>query len=499
MVSSATSAGNSKGIYQTASGANSSNMISIGGDTELTATGGSSAYGLHQNAQSGGSSKFIANNLQVEAGATGVTVYGVYQYARFEDSENDITLNGSLTVTGKGVGNVYGVYQYANDTSNSSQSNLTVASNIDIAATSTDKEAVGLDQNVIGAKGSTKTDIQGQSTLNVQGKNGGYGAYQSAKNGGTAEIIFRNGLQAVVKSEEETIALYAGTDGAENSKSLITADGDIQITANDDGSGYVAKAEGNGSEINLNQKSLGTVVLKGNTLAKSFGKIAYNLNKADSSIAGDLYADTEGKIDLVMDGSDILFQGLADNTGTAGKGIINIDMANDSVWEMTGSSSVNNVNLNSGGLIDMSAGKDFQVLTTENLTGTGGIFKLAIDASNNVDNSDQIYVTGTFTGEQLLELKEVGGGDLNGAGNTVLARVSNNEGTFKAVDGEGTLYYNRYELDSKDTDDTNSIFTKDWYLKSIITVDPDEKPTPGVDGAVSMGALPTIPGLTTTN
>lgn len=98
-------------------------------------------------------------------------------------------------------------------------------------------------------------------------------------------------------------------------------------------------------------------------------------------------------------------------------------------------------------------------------------------------------MTDTFDGTHAIALNEITGLYTGiEAENTVLASVKNNNGIFTAVDGEGTLYYQRYELDKKDnTYDSN--YTTDWYLKAVTTVDPEEKPTPGVDGAVSAGAL----------
>ena len=70
---------------------------------------------------------------------------------------------------------------------------------------------------------------------------------------------------------------------------------------------------------------------------------------------------------------------------------------------------------------------------------------------------------------------------------TVLVSVKNNEGTFTAVDGEGTLYYKRYELDKKDS--LSKSTTTEWYLKGVENVDPGEKPTTSVNTIAAAGAL----------
>lgn len=197
-----------------------------------------------------------------------------------------------------------------------------------------------------------------------------------------------------------------------------------------------------------------------------------------------MLADNGGSIQLDMAANSLIL-------GTAAvenSGAIDLEM-NDSMWRMTGTSSVTSLT-NNKSVIDMTQdGGAFSSFTTENLSGNGGYFVLDIDATTNVNNSDRIYVTDTFSGTQAISLNEITGLYTGTeAENTVLASVKNNNGTFTAVDGEGTLYYQRYELDQKaNTYDPN--YTTDWYLKAITNVDPEEKPTPGVDGAVSVGAL----------
>ena len=115
----------------------------------------------------------------------------------------------------------------------------------------------------------------------------------------------------------------------------------------------------------------------------------------------------------------------------------------------------------------------FSTLTVDNLSGENGVIKMDIAASQNSLNSDKLYVTDTLTGTQYIDLYEVNGytpvGE-EGVG-TVLATVNNHNGSFAAVDGEGTLYWKRYELDHQDTADTSGNYTKDWYLKQVTNID----------------------------
>ena len=127
-------------------------------------------------------------------------------------------------------------------------------------------------------------------------------------------------------------------------------------------------------------------------------------------------------------------------------------------------------------------------MTVDNLSGENGVIKMDIDASQNSLNSDKLYVTDTLTGTQYIDLYEVNGytpvGE-EGVG-TVLATVNNHNGSFAAVDGEGTLYWKRYELDHQDTADTSGNYTKDWYLKQVTNID---QPTTSTDTILAANAL----------
>ena len=67
-----------------------------------------------------------------------------------------------------------------------------------------------------------------------------------------------------------------------------------------------------------------------------------------------------------------------------------------------------------------------------------------------------------------------------------MATVKNNNGTFLAKDGEGTLYWKRYELDSKATADISGNYTIDWYLKKVENTD---NPTTSVDTVLASSSL----------
>ena len=157
-------------------------------------------------------------------------------------------------------------------------------------------------------------------------------------------------------------------------------------------------------------------------------------------------------------------------------------------------SNLTNFTLDNHALLDMthneySRNNPFQeIYITKDMSGTNATINMDIDASTNKNNSDRLYVKGTHTGEHYITLNNVNAdGKVDGAEGTVLVSVGTEQGNFKANDSEGTLYWNRYTLDSKES--TTNGYKIDWYLKEveIIPAYPlnpaNPRPTTSVDGA----------------
>ena len=221
--------------------------------------------------------------------------------------------------------------------------------------------------------------------------------------------------------------------------------------------------------------------LTGNIL--EFG--VYNENQAETKLAGSteiaaetaLFAKNETKIEV-----NSSKQGTVKLTGKAilqDNAVINAVLNNaSSYWHLTDDSNLTDLELSNNALLDM--GKDsgkFSSLKVNKLDGDKGKLNLDIDASTNENNSDRIFIAGTHTGEHYITLNNVNAdGKVDGAAGTVLVSVGDEQGNFKANDSEGTLYWNRYTLDS--TDSNTAGYTKDWYLKEVELL---PKPTTSVD------------------
>ena len=260
----------------------------------------------------------------------------------------------------------------------------------------------------------------------------------------------------------------------------------INVSA-DDGSQWAAGvlAQGTGSEAVLN----GAVISATEGGTASYAIYTYNNgsvvgNAGKYNIYGNILNNSGGTVDLTANSGSFI-EGWVSTASTAET---NISLEEASYWKVTGDSNLTHLH-NDNSIVDMTHDSNtFSTLTVDNLSGENGVIKMDIDASQNSLNSDKLYVTDTLTGTQYIDLYEVNGytpvGE-EGVG-TVLATVNNHNGSFAAVDGEGTLYWKRYELDHQDTADTSGNYTKDWYLKQVTNID---QPTTSTDTILAANAL----------
>ena len=260
----------------------------------------------------------------------------------------------------------------------------------------------------------------------------------------------------------------------------------LHVTGEDAANGaYGLVVRGTGSDAVLNG---------GEIVARQGSEMGYAIYNSDNgvvtgnegrySIYGKILNQSGGKIDLAAKGASLL-EGWIRTDSTAET---NLSMTEHSLWNMTGDSNLQQL-VNDNSIVDMTQdGNTFHTLTVENLNGNNGVIKMDINASQNVLNSDKLYVTDTLTGTQYIDLYEVNSYQPLGAEGvgTVLATVNNHNGSFAAVDGEGTLYWKRYELDHQDTADTSGNYTKDWYLKQVTNIG---NPTTSTDTILSANAL----------
>ena len=221
----------------------------------------------------------------------------------------------------------------------------------------------------------------------------------------------------------------------------------------------------NGGTVGINSSKTGLVQLQGNLMSNNGADININFSEAGSYLTGSSFMVNGGQV--------------------------NLEFSNGTRWDVTADisdfqadsgSTVNNLKVDAGSIIDMTRGAE--KLSVKNLSGTGGVFKMDVDVRSM--ESDQIFVTNDFSGRQALDIYQKDNyipavGSTEGIG-LVLASVKG-DGVFTAKDREGTLFRSHYDLANKAS--TAAGYDFDWYLKAI-TVDNE---TTSVKTIMSANAL----------
>lgn len=314
--------------------------VNIQGAADITSTGDYYAVAVATNVSDNSRQKIVFGD-----GLAAIATSTKFCYGLRMDSKNegvsDITVAKDLRIEAASGSNAYGIYGTS--------------------------EAAGHNSLAVNGKGDIKT---------LSESSWAYGIYNFAKTGGIRNIAFNDGLIINASSiQESAVAIRAFTDGYEGGMSKVTAEGNIDINANDGIKGWAAWSDGNGSEIALNQAGRGLVKGEGISFANNSGRILWNLNKSGSVLKGNLGAQNNGFVELKMEQEGTVYIGAATNNQGNASGKIDIRAINGSVWKMTGDSSVTNVVLNNGALIDMTYASGFQKLKQTT-------FKVLMECSN---------------------------------------------------------------------------------------------------------------------
>lgn len=394
--------------------------------------------------------------------------------------QHNITVNGFSD--GKNNHEIAGIYaSFGGHVNGSETSNFTIDVTGKNNATIYGISAGYYDQLDANKQGTTEVNLKGKNIISLHNgaKSDARGIDSSMKANvtlGTADIRFMNanaansnwltGLRTQTAGKITTDSLYIGTNGsAVTDPTKITA---IQTAGRTD---LYRKDYGSSGTITINDKGTGTVQVNGQVKAVDAGTINLNLTNKDSYLYGNTRVVTYN------------------NEGT-----INVTLDNGAKWtnvrgDYDLDSEITNLNLNNGAIIDMTDTKYVNktkhgiyqsIYIDKDMKGTKGTIHMDIDATTNTDNSDRLYIKGTHTGEHYITLNNIGAGN-DGAKGTVLVSVNDEQGSFKANDAEGTLYWNKYTLASKESEDTTGTYHTDWYLDKATPIAPPDKPTTTVD------------------
>ncbi|MEB5752857.1 intestinal colonization autotransporter adhesin MisL [Citrobacter cronae] len=153
-------------------------------------------------------------------------------------------------------------------------------------------------------------------------------------------------------------------------------------------------------------------------------------------------------------------------SATAGTGVISLQMS-DATWNMTNSSTLTDLTLNSGAVVNFghADGEPWQTLTiNEDFTGNGGKLVFNTVLNDDASETNKLTVLGNTTGNAFVAVNNIGGtGAQTVDGIEIIEVAGNSDGTFEKASRivAGAYDYNVVQKGSN------------WYLTSFIPAPPD--------------------------
>ncbi len=416
------SAGNAYGIYFNEATLRSSNenLINLAA-TNVNATGGDAKgfYFKGWKKSLGDTQSITAQNIHSSTGSA----IGVHlDNSGFSPSTMKTTVSETVVSGVEGKTTAIGILY--NGVSNKS---LSVSDHAAVSGISGDDTAVAI------AVEAGNADFGAVNISDVKSENGRI-ALVSAKDG--ADVSIGSGLITHEDFEDTYTPSYTGNyeENADSDKNFINSIalrsvGGSKITL---GSAASTFADGDNTTADGVFTVVGDIVAGRGAENADAGSIEINGNNG-TRIYGDVYAGNEGTVNITLNGEHSVLEGQIDDyhelaNGTAagtifknsafydddGKSLLNVTEAgnvsltlNDSKWIARGQSFVDTVTLD-GGIIDMSQNENSSV-TVSNLSGDGTI-KMNLDSLNR-ENGDMLYVTGSHSGNQTIDVTWINGSE----------------------------------------------------------------------------------------
>lgn len=153
-------------------------------------------------------------------------------------------------------------------------------------------------------------------------------------------------------------------------------------------------------------------------------------------------------------------------SATAGTGVISLQMS-DATWNMTNSSTLTDLTLNSGAVVNFghADGEPWQTLTiNEDFTGNSGKLVFNTVLNDDASETNKLTVLGNTTGNAFVAVNNIGGtGAQTVEGIEIIEVAGNSDGTFEKASRivAGAYDYNVVQKGSN------------WYLTSFIPAPPD--------------------------
>ena len=223
------------------------------------------------------------------------------------------------------------------------------------------------------------------------------------------------------------------------------------------------------SRIDANSSGTGTVQVEGNIGAADSGTLEMTLNNANSWLKAASYTARD----------------------TARVGILNMNISNGAVWEMTGNSYVTNLLLQGGRVNMLAPGSSgaFKTLTVEGNYSGGGTLTMNTALGSDNSATDKLIVEGNTSGHTLVAINNIGGmGAQTVEGIEIVNVAGASDGTFEK---ESRIVAGAYDYDVVRRG-------SNWYLSSTVDpvdpVDPNDPTDPGAPASPETPQLPVHPG-----
>ncbi|WP_296397203.1 autotransporter outer membrane beta-barrel domain-containing protein [Acidaminococcus timonensis] len=342
-----------------------------------------------------------------------------------------------------------------------------------LQVTENSKVTVGDHLGVTVETGGTADSAGGISASSNSDVKAGNGVTLSVQGGKISTGILASGNQsAITLGDQATIHVGGMTNGygvysQSGAKTIFHGAAEITATAKN-GTAYAVVSKDKGSLVDLT-------------------------GKGQKTIMGDFYSRDGGAIHLDLAAGNSLFTGMSKVNG----GTTNLSMSNGSLWNMTDSSAVTNLDLNSGAKVDMTYNPDgYHTLTIDNFSGNGGEFHMKSDLESMTDG-DKVHITNAAAGSSgqisVYDKSLATGSQMTGVHHLLMVTDASENATFSGKDLDtGGLWdiVPTVQRGGTFTDaDGNVVGTpNEWYLvQTAKKVNKDTQPlVAGVDGTYSL-------------
>ncbi|CEJ64693.1 MULTISPECIES: intestinal colonization autotransporter adhesin MisL [Citrobacter] len=315
-------------------------------------------------------------------------------------------------------------------------------------------ETSGASSTGIYAASSSKTELGNNATISVSGA--------------SAHAVYSTNA-TVNLGDNATINVNSSTKAASYSKAPRGLYAISRGTVNLGGGATIAMAGDHSNESYAISTETGGIV---DGSAGGRFLIDGDLHAAGATAANSSLPQQNSAIKLNMTDNSLWSGASYITSVTAGTGVISLQMS-DAVWNMTNSSTLTDLTLNSGAVVNFrhTDGEPWQTLTiNEDYTGNGGTLVFNTVLNDDTSETDKLIVLGNTTGDSFVAVNNIGGtGAQTVEGIEIIEVAGNSDGNFEKASRivAGAYDYNVVQKGNN------------WYLTSFIPAPPDpEDPDP---------------------